>query len=148
MLSISKAIALISDIGWGKEEVLSHRIFGFNNPDPSPGSPNYGYEQWIAVAGDFRPPVGLPEGVTMKELPGGHYAALESPGIPSPEKRGIIVKWINTSEYQYDPSRQWLEEIHLNDAVVELLLGGDADVESFVFTLLSPVVVAGETLRT
>ena len=26
-----------------------HRLFGFNNPDPSPGSPNYGYEQWITA---------------------------------------------------------------------------------------------------
>ena len=25
------------------------RIFGFNNPNPSAGSPNYGYEFWIEV---------------------------------------------------------------------------------------------------
>jgi hypothetical protein len=25
------------------------RFFGFNNPDPSPGNPNYGYEQWMTV---------------------------------------------------------------------------------------------------
>jgi AraC family transcriptional regulator len=27
----------------------SVRFFGFNNPNPSPGSPNYGYEQWMTV---------------------------------------------------------------------------------------------------
>jgi len=26
-----------------------HRIFGFNNPNPSHGSPNYGYELWLVV---------------------------------------------------------------------------------------------------
>ena len=26
-----------------------HRVFGFNNPDPAPGSPNYGYDVWITV---------------------------------------------------------------------------------------------------
>jgi hypothetical protein len=28
------------------------RFFGFNNPSPSPGSPNYGYEQWMTVGPD------------------------------------------------------------------------------------------------
>jgi hypothetical protein len=35
-----------------------HRIFGFNNPNPSAGSPNYGYEYWITVDGDVAPAVG------------------------------------------------------------------------------------------
>jgi hypothetical protein len=26
-----------------------HRLFGYNNPDPSPGSPNYGYDVWLTV---------------------------------------------------------------------------------------------------
>ncbi|NIW49114.1 MAG: MerR family transcriptional regulator, partial [Gammaproteobacteria bacterium] len=35
-------------LSWAREIGLSlkdHRFFGFNNPNPSPGSPNYGYEQ-------------------------------------------------------------------------------------------------------
>ena len=28
------------------------RIFGFNHPDPSPGSPNYGYEYWMVVGAE------------------------------------------------------------------------------------------------
>ncbi len=31
------------------KDLAHHRIFGFNNPDPTPGSPNYGYELWITV---------------------------------------------------------------------------------------------------
>ena len=27
----------------------SHRLFGYNNPDPSPGSPTYGYDVWLTV---------------------------------------------------------------------------------------------------
>jgi hypothetical protein len=41
-------------IVWLKEMDLydhpdSYRSFGFNNPDPTPGSPNYGYEIWIPI---------------------------------------------------------------------------------------------------
>ena len=32
-----------------RDDPARHRIFGFNNPDPSPGSPNYGYELWIVI---------------------------------------------------------------------------------------------------
>ena len=36
-------------VAWAKPKGLfddpaQHPTFGFNNPDPSPGSPNYGYE--------------------------------------------------------------------------------------------------------
>ena len=32
-----------------------HRIFGFDNPCPSPGSPNYGYEFWITIEPHVKP---------------------------------------------------------------------------------------------
>jgi DNA gyrase inhibitor GyrI len=47
-----------------------HPIFGYNNRDPSPGSPNYGYDVWLTVdesvqaEGDAR----------IIEFPGGLYA--------------------------------------------------------------------------
>jgi hypothetical protein len=31
------------------QEPPTTRIFGFNNPDPSAGSPNYGYEFWLTI---------------------------------------------------------------------------------------------------
>jgi len=37
---------------WAASEGLrlnEHRLFGFNNPSPTPGSPNYGYEQWLVL---------------------------------------------------------------------------------------------------
>src|SRR5574339_89764 len=48
----------------------SYRLFGYNNPDPSPGSPNYGYDVWItvdeSVQGD--------EEARVIDFPGGLYA--------------------------------------------------------------------------
>jgi hypothetical protein len=41
------------------------RIFGFNNPDPSAGSPNYGYEFWLTIG----PEVKLENEIKIKELP-------------------------------------------------------------------------------
>ena len=48
----------------------AHRFFGFNNPDPAPGSPNYGYEQWITVG----PEVQGDGEVRVKGFSGGLYA--------------------------------------------------------------------------
>jgi DNA gyrase inhibitor GyrI len=45
------------------------RFFGFNNPNPAPGSPNYGYEQWV-TAGPGAQAAGE---VTLKDVPGGTY---------------------------------------------------------------------------
>ena len=123
----------------------AHRIFGFNNPDPSPGSPNYGYENWVTVTDDLQFDF-EDDNVKEKHFSGGLYAALVSPGIPNPQKWGNVVAWINTSDYQYDPSRQWLEEIQLNKSAMSMFSGEDPDVESFVFTLLSPIIPAGESL--
>ena len=44
-----------------------HRVFGFNNPDPSPSSPNYGYEFWIQVGPEVQPEPDVP----IKEFAGG-----------------------------------------------------------------------------
>ena len=33
----------------GLLEVPGLRTFGYNNPNPSPGTPNYGYDFWITV---------------------------------------------------------------------------------------------------
>ena len=63
-------------LAWAKPKGLldppgAHRIFGFNNPDPHPGSPNYGYEFWLAVGPDVKP-----EGeLNLKDFPGGLYAS-------------------------------------------------------------------------
>jgi DNA gyrase inhibitor GyrI len=91
-------------------EPEKHRVFGFNNPDPSPGSPNYGYEFWIAVGPDMEADGDL----EIKEFSGGLYAVTrcEVQGdayeiIPATWQQ--LVAWREDSKYQCG-NHQWLEE--------------------------------------
>ncbi len=86
-----------------------HRIFGFNNPDPSSGSPNYGYEFWIEVEPDV-----VPEGeIRVKDFGGGLYAVTGCAGaenITATWKK--LVEWVAESRYE-NGRHQWLEQ-HFN----------------------------------
>lgn len=89
---------------------VEHRIFGFNNPDPSNGSPNYGYEVWITVGPEVEPEgevmiLGFDGGyyaVTRCEVRGGDYAV-----IGDTWKK--LVTWREDSKYERG-HYQWLEE--------------------------------------
>lgn len=90
-----EAIAWEKILGWARQngllpegdatqpETSGVRFFGFNNPSPSPGSPNYGYEQWMTVGPDV---VGSGE-IPIKEFPGGLYAVTRC------ELRNIEATW-------------------------------------------------------
>ena len=81
------------------------RFFGFNNPNPSPGSPNYGYEQWIVVKAGMEP-----EGdVKIKDFHGGLYAVTRCRlgDIGAAWKR--LAAWREDSPYKWG-QHQWLEE--------------------------------------
>ena len=85
------------------------RIFGFNNPNPSPGSPNYGYEFWLAVGEDVEP-----EGdMRVLDFGGGLYAVTRCQGV---ESIGVtwqaLVEWLTASSYTHG-HHQWLER-HLS----------------------------------
>ena len=88
------------------EDQKKHRIFGFNNPSPSPGSPNYGYELWIRVGSDVESD-GEPE---IKEFTGGLYAVSRVTGIrhigPAWSR---LSTWCENSKYKC-AGHQWLEE--------------------------------------
>ncbi len=108
------------------EDLERVRFFGFNNPDPSPGTPNYGYEQWITVG----PEVEAEGEVEIKTFPGGLYAVLRCKGIPNMEKWKRLVNWQKSSSYK-PAHHQWLEEqitspldpsIGLEDLVFDLYL--------------------------
>lgn len=88
----------------------AHRIFGFNNPGPTPGSPNYGYELWLTVGPEMQPE----EDVKLLDFPGGLYAVARCEVrndayevIPSTWQQ--LVAWREASHYQ-EASHQWLEE--------------------------------------
>jgi DNA gyrase inhibitor GyrI len=97
-------------LAWAKsegllEELEAHRFFGFNNPDPSPGSPNYGYEQWITVG----PNVEVEGDVELKDLSGGLYAVAPCKLSNIGEVWKQLVAWREDSPYK-PAYHQWLEE--------------------------------------
>jgi DNA gyrase inhibitor GyrI len=106
----------------------AHRIFGFNNPNPSPGSPNYGYEFWITVGSE----VESNGEVTVKEFPGGLYAVARcevnnAPGETIPATWKNLVTWREASPYKMG-NHQWLEKhIRLGD-----ILKGEFDLDLYM----------------
>jgi DNA gyrase inhibitor GyrI len=101
-----------------------HRIYGFNNPDPMPGSPNYGYEFWIDV--DPQMPPGVDGEATIKDVAGGLYAVtrFEGPGETMPPVWQRLVMWAENSRYRM-AAQQCLEKhisVSGNLLVLDLML--------------------------
>lgn len=91
-------------------QIKGVRCFGFNNPDPTPGSSNYGYEVWLSI------PEGMQtEDKQVQQFEGGLYAVVNCSGkveeagsfIPSTWKK--LAEWMENSPYQMG-KHQWLEE--------------------------------------
>jgi AraC family transcriptional regulator len=89
-----------------------HRFFGYNNPNPSPGSPNYGYDVWVTIDESIQP-----EGdVRVFDFPGGLYAVMRihpQDGDDIYQNWMKLVAWRERSPYRMG-SHQWLEE-HIGD---------------------------------
>jgi DNA gyrase inhibitor GyrI len=103
------------------DDPAHHRVFGFNNPDPSPGSPNYGYEFWMQVGPEVEPEAEVP----IKEFAGGLYAVARSHGVeeigPTWSK---LVAWCEDSPYQWG--------CHCLEAGVTGLPGSDLVLDLFL----------------
>lgn len=107
---------------WAKARGLlnkpgEHRIFGFNNPSPSGGSPNYGYEFWIQVP----PALKDEDGAAIKTFDGGLYAVAHFKGRVEDisERWKQLSIWCENSAYKF-AAHQWLEE-HLSTATAEMI---------------------------
>jgi DNA gyrase inhibitor GyrI len=100
--------------------------YGFNNPNPSSGSPNYGYEIWAVV-----PPDVEPEGdIRIVEFCGGLYAVTRFENLENiGSVWGELVKWRENSPY-LPAHHQWLE--HLHNPL-------EADITKYVFDLYLPI---------
>ena len=106
------------------------RIFGFNNPNPSAGSPNYGYEFWIEVGPEVT--VASEEVAEVKTVAfaGGRYAVTRCQGVEAiPSTWQVLVQWLADSSHQ-SGSHQWMEE-HLGPV--------DAPPEGWAFDLYAPI---------
>ena len=87
------------------QDGAQHRFFGFNNPSPSAGSPNYGYEQWVTVAED----TAASGEIKMKNFPGGLYAVTRTTLRTITEDWHKLFLWREASHY-LAANHQWLEE--------------------------------------
>ena len=94
---------------WARENELLEkhgiRFFGFNNPSPSPGSPNYGYEQWMTVNEDMQPS----KDIKIRDFDGGLYAVTRCKLPEIGETWQALTKWCEESQYAF-AHHQWLEE--------------------------------------
>ena len=106
-----------------RDKPEEHRVFGFNNPNPSAGSPNYGYEVWIEVGSGVEPEgdiriLGFDGGlyaVTRCEVPDGEYDV-----ISATWKK--LVAWREDSKYKCG-NHQWMEEsIPIESPGIEFVL--------------------------
>ena len=117
-------------ISWAKLEAWARplglldapgaRVFGFNNPNPSVGSPNYGYEFAVTVGEDVAPG---PE-LRIGELKGGKYAVMPArvetdPGTDIPAAWRRLDKWVAEHGYRMG-HHQWLEEMDAAGQLVAL----------------------------
>lgn len=99
---------------WMRREglaVADGRFFGFNNPNPTPGNPNYGYEQWLLLDDEKKRGAEAGEGVEFKDFAGGLYAVTRHRGSPErlPYTWGSLLLWVEGSKYRRS-ERQWLED--------------------------------------
>ena len=103
-----------------------YRHFGFNNPNPSPGSPNYGYEIWVDPGERIEP-----EGeIRIVDFPGGLYAVTRFENLNNiGHVWGELVQWREASKYK-EACHQWLE--HLHNPL-------ETDLTKFVFELYLPI---------
>jgi len=101
--------------------------FGFNNPNPSKGTPNYGYEIWLPVTDDIEP-----EGeVRILQFKGGLYAVTQFKGLDNiGEVWQQLARWRESSQYK-PGHHQWLEQ---------LLTPVGTPPEAFLFNLYLPIL--------
>jgi effector-binding domain-containing protein len=113
-----------------ENELLVNRqlppTFGFNNPNPSAGSPNYGYEVWLPVEINFEPK----DNFSVIDFDGGLYAVMLCRGIQNiGEAWMAIAKWREGTKYLAG-KHQWLEH---------LLSPLDVTPDQIVFDLYLPI---------
>ena len=117
-----KAFAFKHNINLAQD---SNTTFGFNNPNPSIGSPNYGYEIWLPISEDIEPM----DDLRIIDFSGGLYAVTTFRGLENIGSAwGKLVKWAEGSKYKR-AHHQWLEEL----TTFEL------EPEEYVFNLYLPI---------
>jgi len=104
------------------------RTFGFNNPNPSPGSENYGYEIWLPIG----PEIEARAPLEIKEVPAGRYAVARFTGLSNIGRTWQeLVAWFEDGPYTAPPTYQQCLEALLNPL--------EPDPEEYRFELYLPI---------
>ena len=148
-----EAIEVVSALGFGSEPEMEawsliqefaaangidiesgeHRFFGFNNPNPTPGSPNYGYEQWMTIDAD----TAVEQPLTRKHVPARRYAVTRFKGIENiTDTWRRFVAWFEESGLRPGPG--W------NECLEELLTPITQPPEDWEFDLYLPLAEGSE----
>jgi effector-binding domain-containing protein len=104
------------------------QTFGFNNPNPTPGSPNYGYELWLRIG----PDVEASKPIEIKEVPGNKYAVTRFTGLSNIGRVWReLAAWFEESCYMFPPNYCQCLEALLNRT--------EPDPEKWIFDLYFPI---------
>ena len=104
------------------------RTFGFDNPGPSPGSGEYGYEIWMSIDEDTTvwPPL------KVKQVKGGRFAVSRIVGL-----RRIGEGWRDLVAWLEDSPLEWLSE--RSEMLEELVNPDEPDPRRWTFDLYIPI---------
>lgn len=82
------------------DDLEKNPIYGFNNPDPSPGKKEYGYEFWLVVNPDFKS-----DEVEVKDVPESFNVVtrcnVEDPARDITEAWKKILQWIKKHKIKF-----------------------------------------------
>jgi DNA gyrase inhibitor GyrI/DNA-binding HxlR family transcriptional regulator len=89
-------------------DLEKHPIYGFNNPNPTTGKKEYGYEFWIKVDEDY-----TEEDINLKDVPGGRYAVTTCRNLSEiGELWRRLGNWVKENGYEYNKDAECLEKTH------------------------------------
>jgi effector-binding domain-containing protein len=124
-IATDQMLAFLASKGLAFEDV---RWFGFNNPDPSPGSPNYGYDVWATVG----PEVEGEGDIAIKQVPARMYAVTRFKDLNNIGRVWQeLVLWFEASPYKKPP--------HWRECLENLLVSPDTPFEEYEFDLYLPI---------
>ena len=107
-IAVEKMRAFLEARGMLEGYGTAHPSYGFNNPGPAAGRPEYGYEIWVPVADEVRPEAD----VRIGQFHGGPYAVTRCEGLGN-----IGTVWDELHQWgRASPHgsgyHQWLENLH------------------------------------
>ncbi len=105
--ALAKMQQFVEEAGLLQEDGKIPPTFGFNNPNPSAGSPNYGYEVWLPTAAGTAPS----GDIRIVDFPGGLYAVAGCHGLQNiGSDWAALAKWREGTHYATG-KHQWLEHL-------------------------------------